>query len=257
MSKMKPDVTLETVDRMLSATANASVYPPTPSVAAIVRLRIEESSEQTERSPLFPGIAPLRIALAVLAGIALLSAIAVASYPTSREAVADFFGLSRVRVVPPPSPTAAPPLAPSNIGRPASLEQAKSELGFTVSLPTYPSDIGQPNGVYLLTIGNAEVIALVYETDGLSFMVQQAGSNVFIEKSAEILEQAQVNGSRALWIADANHIVQFYDEEGNLHIESRRLVEGNTLIWQRDGVTYRLEGDISLEDAIKIAESLR
>jgi hypothetical protein len=37
----------------------------------------------------------------------------------------------------------------------------------------------------------------------------------------------------------------------------RRLVEGNTLIWEANGITYRLESHLSLEDALRIAESLK
>jgi hypothetical protein len=199
---------------------------------------------------------PLRFAIVVTAGGAVIGAIAIASYPDSREAIADFFGLSRVRVVP-PSPTTEPLLAPGSIGRPVSLEEANTEVGFTIQLPTYPSSVGGPDNVYVLSLDDAKAVALVYETNDLSFMLQQTSRNIFIEKTAEILQQAQVNGNRALWIADASHIVQFYGEQGRLHVESRRLVEGNTLVWQSGEVTYRLEGDLPLEEAIKIAESLK
>jgi hypothetical protein len=33
-------------------------------------------------------------------------------------------------------------------------------------------------------------------------------------------------------------------------------VDGNTLIWEEQGITYRLESNLSLEEAVKIAESL-
>ena len=36
----------------------------------------------------------------------------------------------------------------------------------------------------------------------------------------------------------------------------RRLVEGNVLLWEQDGVTYRLETELPLDEAIKVAESL-
>jgi hypothetical protein len=37
----------------------------------------------------------------------------------------------------------------------------------------------------------------------------------------------------------------------------RYLLEGGTLVWEADGVTYRLETRLTLEEAIRIAESLR
>jgi hypothetical protein len=36
----------------------------------------------------------------------------------------------------------------------------------------------------------------------------------------------------------------------------RRLVEGNVLIWFENGLTYRLESDLSLEETVRVAESL-
>ena len=38
--------------------------------------------------------------------------------------------------------------------------------------------------------------------------------------------------------------------------ESRRLV-GDTLVWERDGMLYRIEGAISKARALEIAESMR
>jgi hypothetical protein len=35
-----------------------------------------------------------------------------------------------------------------------------------------------------------------------------------------------------------------------------RMIEGQVLIWADGDVTYRLESDLSLEEALKIAESL-
>jgi len=35
-----------------------------------------------------------------------------------------------------------------------------------------------------------------------------------------------------------------------------RLVNGHVLIWENGEVTYRLETDLSMEEAVKIAESL-
>jgi hypothetical protein len=40
-------------------------------------------------------------------------------------------------------------------------------------------------------------------------------------------------------------------------MDMRRLVEGNVLVWEQDGLTYRLETKLSLSEAVKIAESLK
>jgi hypothetical protein len=36
-----------------------------------------------------------------------------------------------------------------------------------------------------------------------------------------------------------------------------RAVEGRTLLWQQDGITYRLESHLTLEEARELAESLQ
>ena len=35
------------------------------------------------------------------------------------------------------------------------------------------------------------------------------------------------------------------------------MVDGNVLIWYADDITYRLESDLPMEEAIKVAEFLR
>jgi hypothetical protein len=40
-------------------------------------------------------------------------------------------------------------------------------------------------------------------------------------------------------------------------MDFRRLVEGQVLIWEADGITYRLETELSMEEAVAIAESLK
>jgi hypothetical protein len=65
-----------------------------------------------------------------------------------------------------------------------------------------------------------------------------------------------VNGQPAYWV-EGQHLLSFYDEDGRLVSQSTRLVEGNTLIWTVDNVTYRLETVLSLEEAVRMAESMR
>jgi hypothetical protein len=43
----------------------------------------------------------------------------------------------------------------------------------------------------------------------------------------------------------------------NGEIDLRRMIEGHVLIWADGPITYRLETDLSLDEAVKIAESLK
>jgi hypothetical protein len=69
----------------------------------------------------------------------------------------------------------------------------------------------------------------------------------------EIIQETQVNGGNAVW-AVGPYPLRVY---GGDEIDFTRLVDGNVLIWADEDLTYRLETDQSLEEAIKIAESLK
>ena len=40
-------------------------------------------------------------------------------------------------------------------------------------------------------------------------------------------------------------------------IQFVRLIDGNVLIWEENKITHRLETDLALDEAIRIAESLQ
>jgi hypothetical protein len=60
----------------------------------------------------------------------------------------------------------------------------------------------------------------------------------------------------AYYLAGQPHQFFFRDPAGNLQPETLRLA-GNTLLWEDAGVTYRLEAEVSLEEAVRIASTLR
>ncbi len=64
-----------------------------------------------------------------------------------------------------------------------------------------------------------------------------------------------VDGRDALWFEDS-HQVAVLDEQGREVVESRRRV-GSTLVWMVGDTTLRLEGELTLGQAVAIAESAR
>ena len=66
-----------------------------------------------------------------------------------------------------------------------------------------------------------------------------------------LVQETTVNGRYAIW-AVGPYPVQF--SNGNLDFV--RLVDGHVLIWTEGEVTYRLETQLDLEEAVKVAESL-
>ena len=68
------------------------------------------------------------------------------------------------------------------------------------------------------------------------------------------VELTAVDGDRAFWISGP-HAFLYLDEEGRPQEDTVRL-SGGALVWSRDGVTYRLESDRELADALVLAESM-
>lgn len=61
--------------------------------------------------------------------------------------------------------------------------------------------------------------------------------------------------TEAFFLSGEPHTYAFETPAGGFQIDTLRLAT-NTLLWEVDGVAYRLEADISLADAIRIAESI-
>jgi hypothetical protein len=58
------------------------------------------------------------------------------------------------------------------------------------------------------------------------------------------------------WIEGSPHQVMFEIGADQVQPDTLRLAT-NTLLWERDGFVYRIEADISLETAVRIANSVK
>ena len=70
------------------------------------------------------------------------------------------------------------------------------------------------------------------------------------------LDAVPLGGGVAYYLAGQPHQFFFRDPQGNLQPETLRLA-GNTLLWEEAGYTYRLEAQVSRDEAVRIASSLR
>jgi hypothetical protein len=69
------------------------------------------------------------------------------------------------------------------------------------------------------------------------------------------IEDVSVDGHPGYWIAGSPHQFVFVDAQGNPYPDTLRLAT-NTLVFDDDGTVVRIEGDLTREQAIKIARSL-
>jgi hypothetical protein len=72
------------------------------------------------------------------------------------------------------------------------------------------------------------------------------------------IETVTVAGSPGVWLEGAPHAVFLQPSpDGSQPVVDNIRLAGNTLLWYRDGVTYRLEAKVGKERALQIAGTVR
>jgi hypothetical protein len=151
--------------------------------------------------------------------------------------------------------------------RVASLAEATRLAGFSVR---EPAALGAPDEIYVET--SPVRATLVYRArQGLPVTALPGVSALVVEfkgsLDAPILGKAigpgttleavpLSNGTAAYWLAGQPHQFFYRDATGATQPDTLRLA-GNTLLWDEGGVTYRLEAQVSREEAVRIASSFR
>ncbi|MFU8852870.1 hypothetical protein ACNAW0_18055 [Micromonospora sp. SL1-18] len=237
---------MDDLERELRDLAGWLQTPEPPDVAARVRARLTVPRRGRRR---------WRYLVAVL--VALL----VAVLPPGRAAIADavagllrFAGITIATSSEPALPTGAPSPLPSQ--RPAALPEAQRKVLFPIRLP---AKLGPPEQVLVAdpdSTGACRVATLLYRGGALRIDAFDGRLDPAFHKQASGpgLEWAQVDAGFAIWI-DGPHAVAYVDRTGTVRVETARLA-ASTLIWQDAGVSYRLEGDLTMAEAIEIANSL-
>jgi hypothetical protein len=186
----------------------------------------------------------------VLALAALLVALAVAmAVPGARSAILHALHLEgvsivRVDVLPPAQER---PLG-VGLGEPVSAGQARQALSAPFALPPLRS---QPQ----LYLDQGAVSALL-DAGGpilLSEMRVGAGGSIILKKivgASTGISAVRVVDSKGIWISGEEHV---YVSPG-----APPRLAGNVLLWERDGILYRLEGPaLELKQALQVAGQLR
>ncbi len=254
------------VEALLRASAEAFDYPKTPNIAARVANRLDDEARPYTFAGAFTGKLRQvldRPVLRAAAAVLLVAVVVVSSalvVPQSREALAEFFGLSHVKinigpVLDPPPPV----LSPASFAEPATIASAQAKVDFEIRLPAVDGTRMTPDAVYIEDRSpSAEIVIAVYEEE--DFDLYQSANGFFGKggiPSSEVLLETDVHGYEAIWISRGGHIASSLDDQGRVVVETLRSVERATLLWEEMGVTYRLETSPPLDEAIRRAESLR
>ena len=241
------------LERALVALGRELAVPDAPALAPHVLEALERPHPSTSRR------LRLKLALAVILVAALLAALAI---PDARSALLRFFhiGAARIEVVD-ELPTVAPEPPELDLetalGERVSLAQARRLAGFDLlELEERPDRVYLgPRGTVWFLYGRPDAVRLlVAQTPRLRldepFILKKlAGAGASVETT-------RVRDNRAYFVSGEPHELILVDEYGIPVQETARLAQ-DVLLWEEDGRTYRLEGELTLDEALDIANALR
>lgn len=282
------DVELEAVLRDLAGSLalpgqdGAAVLDP----ARRARLRIEQGAGAARPWGRWAWLAPspgrrfgrglvlALVALAVIAAIAGaiglgLPGIRIVPAPTG-SAIASAPG--SVTPTPSPSPGTPRPSGPAGLGADLGLGEsiavadAASAVDIPLTFPTMPG-VGPSASAWLLDgrlsfVWPASRTLPATREPGIGLILSEFRGSIEPDYFQKVIgpdtkiTPVSVGGVVGYWISGAPHEIVFVDVDGHPVFDSRRIV-GDTLLWARGDVTYRLESGLDQAAAIALANSLR
>lgn len=258
-------------------------YPPTPPVHQQFLTDVRGTPRPGRRA-----LAPAWVWLTALIVLVMAGLMAV---PSVRAAILEFLQIGAIRIfpgeeIPPleesPFPSTNDPSLPSQVmtatpyatpytpGRlnsvltlagETTLDEAQQKVPVPLLLPVYPPDLSAPDKVYYQMLDGGWGVLFIWfdpaqpERILMSLLLLGPGANAG-KGGPETMTETKVNGVEALWL-EGDHILVLQTDSDQLDLY-QFFVQGKVLVWEVDGVTYRLESEtLSMEEAVKIAESMR
>jgi len=221
--------------------------PETPDLAPPVLVRLEGRP--------FPWRRAAVLALAVLV-VAIAAAFAV---PQARTTILHWFHIGgatieRVDTL----PRAEERSQSGGLGRPMSLQAAERIVGFRILLPSLKCRCRR---VRVYVLGDSMASVVLGPGGGRRMLLSEFPSfgplslkKLTIDQTR--LEEARVKGNEGVWIEGGTHTLKYFDRRYGVQ-EQTVLVHGNVLIWVRGGLTLRLEGRLTKEEALFFARNTR
>ena len=224
-------------------------YPETPELTGPVLRRLAERARR-------PWLRrrTLVVAIAVLSG----ALGAVLAIPDARSTIKDWLGIGNVTIryveELPPVEQATTDLG---LGERVSLDEARERAGYTVLIPRI-NGLDDPPKVYFRD-ADRQVAFLYGPEEKPKLLITQAGVAGAVTKlvnmNATDTELVHVRaGEMGVWLSGAKHDLYY---PGADREEPFRLV-GNALLFETGyGLTVRIEAEVSKDEALRIARSMR
>lgn len=242
------------LEHALTELGRELAVPVAPDLVQEVLARIESQ----------PAARPQRRRWVLVLAMALVAMLAATlAIPDARSALFRVLHIGGERIelvyeLPEVAPDPAGTNLESALGQRVTLAHARQEAGFDLRDLAAAS----PDRVYLDARGTVwflygtpqSVRLLVAQTPRLGI-----DDNLILKKlaaSGTSIEEVFVDGFPGIYLSGEPHLLLLLDELGNVVEESVRLAE-NVLVWEANGIAYRLEGDFTSDEALALAESLR
>ncbi|MHB8612625.1 MAG: hypothetical protein ACYDAL_09380 [Candidatus Dormibacteraceae bacterium] len=264
------------LEQQLSALADILEWPPTPDLTSRWQGYLPAHRGRRESAGWGDSVGnAVQSWWAIAAAAVILAVAALAAYPPSREAIANWVNVhtifQRVPHLATPAPQPPGPFgARLGLGGQTTLGDAQKQLAWQIAIPV---TLGQPDEVYLQPPSDAPAegeVTLLYAIrpgipvagqTGVSVLVTEARGAVdqnFFGKMlgpGATLEAVTVAGHQGYWISGPLHEFFFTDANGGFRSETVRLA-ANTLILDYGGTVIRIEGNLTRARALEIAASL-
>jgi hypothetical protein len=259
----------ELFEKQLLSLSKGLEYPRTPEIAGTVMTRLHGATP--------PRFLSRRLVWSLTIILILFSSLML--IPPARAAILEFIQIGVVRIfraeptpltppnqeipsttvptTPTPAPTSQPliPLLEKLAGE-MTLEEAQNAVDYPILLPSYPPDLGKPDRVFVQDAEGKMTILVWIDPQQptrvlMSLHLIPPGSWAIDKFDPALVQETRVNGQRAVWAVGPYPLRLRNDD-----FQYTRLIDGHVLIWKESSLTYRLETDLSLKEAIKIAASL-
>jgi hypothetical protein len=206
--------------------------------------------------------------VAVLAAAVLVVAGLLAVSPGLRAALLDLFRLPGARIevepIPSPVPMASGDLTDLAPGRRVTLPAARSAAAFPVEVP---AALGPPDEVVIAGSGDAAIVTMAWnarpglaaaDETGYGALLTQFRARARDDLVKKVSQEGRVvpvvvDGQQGYWV-EGPHAVLL--ERGRMVFEDRPRLSTSSLLWTRGEVLIRLEADVRLAEALRLAESL-
>lgn len=238
------------LERALGALARELDVPETPDLAPVVLVQLEP------RTPRRGARGRWIVAVAVVVLAALAATLAI---PDARAALFRLLSIGgeRIELVDELPEVPVRDDLELALGERVTLAEAGRRSSFALRELEGPPDrvyVGEQGTVWFL-YGTPERARLLVAQSSLVPPVQESLLKKLVAPKTHV-ERVDVQGSPGIFLSGETHFVLLLDRYGEIVEESARLAR-DVLIWEDGGVGYRLEGDLDLDEALRLARSLR